>query len=88
MWAALDCPTSVLAVPETAGPSVLARLATRLVAPAQAGKPHSVTAWRIGEEGRKRHGGAAIHAADGELCAYAEGLWIELRDPAVVGAKT
>jgi len=31
---------------------------------------------------------AAIHGPGGELCAYSEGLWIELRDPAQFGAKT
>lgn len=86
-WAALDCPTAAPAVPLDAAPSVLGRLTARLVAPVTPGAPHVVTAWLIGHDGRKHLGGAAIHGPDGELRAYAEGLWIELRDPASMGAK-
>jgi hypothetical protein len=87
MWAALDCPTSSYACVDAAAPCVLARLTARLLAPARAGEPHSVTSWLIGRDGRKRYGGAAIHTAGGELCGCSEGLWIELRDPSVVGAR-
>jgi len=86
-WAALDCPTAAPAVPLDAAPSVLGRLTARLVKPVTPGEPHVVTAWLIGHDGRKHLGGAAIHTADGELCACSEGLWIELRDPASMGAK-
>jgi hypothetical protein len=87
MWAALDCPTSSRACLDAAGPCVLGRLTARLFAPPRAGEPHVVMSWLIGRDGRKRFGGAAVHTADGELCGYAEGLWIELRDPSVVGAR-
>jgi hypothetical protein len=87
MWAALDCPTSSRACLDAAAPCVLGRLTARVLAPARAGEPHSVTSWLIGRDGRKRYGGAAIHTADGECCGYSEGLWIELRDPSVVGAQ-
>ena len=70
------------------GVSVLGRLTCRLVAPIEAGVPHTVIAWPIADDGRKHTGGAAIHTQDGELCAYSAGLWIELRDPAMMGAKT
>jgi hypothetical protein len=86
MWAALDCPTSSRACLGAAGPCVLGRLTVRLVAPARAGEQHVVTSWLVGRDGRKRYGGAAIHTADGELCGYSEGLWIELRDPSALGA--
>lgn len=87
VWAALDCPTAVPAVPADAPASVLGRLEGRLVAPVRPGVPHTVVAWPLGHDGRKHRGGAAIHGADGELCAYSEGLWIELRDPATMGAR-
>jgi hypothetical protein len=88
VWAALDCPTAAPAVLVGAPPSVLGRLTGRLVAPVRVGRPHTVVAWLLAHEGRKHRAGAAIHGPDGELCAYSEGLWIELRDPAAMGAKT
>ena len=88
VWAALDCPTAAPAVPLDANASVLARLTGRLIAPVRAEAPHVVIAWLIGHDGRKHRGGAAIYGADGTLCAYSEGLWIELRDPSAVGAIT
>ena len=87
VWAALDCPTAAPAMPPEL-PCVLARLTARLVRPVLAGEPHTVVAWLIGHDGRKHRGAAAIHAPGGELCAYAEGLWIELRDPSTVAART
>jgi hypothetical protein len=86
-WAALDCPTSFGALPPDAPTHVLARLTARLVAPVRAGEPHTVMAWHVARDGRKAFGAAAIHAADGTLCAISEGLWIEVRDPAQVGAR-
>jgi len=86
-WAALDCPTSFGALPPDAPTHVLARLEARLVAPVRAGEPHTVIAWQVAREGRKAFGAAAIHAADGTLCAVSEGLWIQVRDPSAVGAR-
>jgi hypothetical protein len=88
VWAALDCPTAAPAFLHDAGPSVLGRLTGRLLAPVRAAQPHTVVAWLLGHEGRKHRGAAAIHGPDGELCAYSEGLWIELRDPSTMGVKT
>ena len=86
VWSALDCPTAAPAVPPDAAPSVLARLTGRLLAPVRPRETHTVVAWPIAHDDRKHRGGAAIYAPDGQLCAYAEGLWIELRDPAAMGA--
>jgi hypothetical protein len=88
VWAALDCPTAAPAVPSDAPASVLARLTGRLLAPVRPERPHTVVSWPIGHDGRKHRGGAAIYGPDGQLCAYSEGLWIELRDPAAMGATT
>jgi hypothetical protein len=87
-WAALDCPTATGANLPLDGVSVLGRLSCRLVAPIEPGVTHTVVAWPISDDGRKHLGGSAIHAPDGRLCAYSAGLWIELRDPAAMGAKT
>jgi hypothetical protein len=88
VWAALDCPTATGANLPMDGVSVLGRLTGRVVAPIEPGVPHTVIAWPITDDGRKHVGGTAIHDADGRLCAYSAGLWIELRDPASMGAKT
>jgi hypothetical protein len=88
VWAALDCPTASLAVLSGSAASVLGQLTGRLLAPVRPGMTHTVVAWLIGHDGRKHRGGAAIHGPDGELCAYAEGLWIELRDPSTMGVRT
>jgi len=88
VWAALDCPTATGANLPTDGVSVLGRLTCQLVAPIEPGVAHTLVAWPISDDGRKHLGGAAIHDRDGRLCAYSAGLWIELRDPATMGAKT
>jgi hypothetical protein len=87
-WAALDCPTAVGANLPLDGVSVLGRLTGRLVEPIEPGVTHTVVAWPITDDGRKHVGGCAIHAPDGRLCAISAGLWIELRDPAAMGART
>jgi hypothetical protein len=85
VWAALDCPTSVpVANDPGAGefrPIVLARLAVRIVKPVHAGEPHTIVSWPVELDGRKRHAGAALHDADGDLLAVARALWIELKPP-------
>jgi hypothetical protein len=87
-WAALDCPTATGANLPMNGVSVLGRLTCRLIAPIEPGVTHTVAAWPIGDDGRKHTGAAAVYAPGGTLCAYSAGLWIELRDPATMGAKT
>jgi hypothetical protein len=84
VWAALDCPTGHACAIES--PAVLARLAVRQLAPVRAGEPHVVAAWRVGREGRKHHAAGCLYAADGTPLAVSDALWIELRDPSVMGA--
>ena len=82
VWAALDCPTSVPVANEPGPdfrPIVLARLAVRILAPVRGGEPHTIVSWPIELDGRKRHSGAALHSADGELLAVGRALWIELK---------
>jgi hypothetical protein len=86
VWAALDCPTSVPVAndPDQLDfrPIVLARLAARILAPVRAGEAHTIVSWPVEIDGRKRHAGAALHNAGGELVAVARALWIELKPPA------
>lgn len=83
VWAALDCPTAVPVTNDVSQPDykpiVLARLAVKRLAEVEPEAPHVITAWPIERDGRKRHAGAAIFTAEGELRAYARALWIELR---------
>ena len=84
VWAALDCPTA-FACDLTGPPIVLARLTGRIDKPIRAGEQHIITAWRIGQDGRKHHSGCVISTPDGETLALAQALWIELKDPSVFG---
>lgn len=83
VWAALDCPSAVPAA-ELAGEqpatAVLARLTAQLERPVPAGEPHVVLSWPLGREGRKREAASAILAGEGEVCARARALWIELEE--------
>jgi hypothetical protein len=88
VWAALDCPTATGANIPLDGVSVLGRLTGRVKAPIVPHAEYTVLAWPISDDGRKHLGGTAIYAPDGRLCAYSAGLWIELRDPSTMGAKT
>jgi hypothetical protein len=84
VWAALDCPTGHACAIER--PAVLGRLAVRRLAPVRTGEPHVVAAWTTGRDGRKHHAAGCLYAADGTPLAVSEALWIELRDPATMGA--
>jgi hypothetical protein len=85
VWAALDCPTGHACAIAT--PAVLARLAVRQLRPVRIGEPHVVAAWRGERDGRKHHAAGCLYAADGTPLAVAQALWIELRDPAALGAR-
>ena len=81
VWSVLDCPSgNVVALMDAANPCVLARFAVRQDAVVQAESPHVAIGWPIAQERRKLTTGAAIFTADGELCARARALWVELTD--------
>lgn len=82
VWGALDCTTSFGAgLAGEAGPSVIGRLAAELKRPVEPGRRHVAIGWPLGVDGRKWLGGSAVFTETGELCAYARGLWIELKRP-------
>ena len=79
VWAALDCPGGIVVdLFGEVGLILLGRLAADLRSPVRAGEDYVVQAWPIEREGRKLHTGTALFTADGELCAVARAVWIEL----------
>lgn len=83
VWAALDCPGGWARKElsrATTDRAVTAYLAAELVGPVILGEPHVVVGWPISRDGRKARVGSAIFSVDGDLCAFAEALWIDLPD--------
>jgi hypothetical protein len=81
VWAALDCPTSAPVANFGSGPPmVLATLAARLGCPVRVGEPHTILAWGLEVDGRKRRAAAALYDSDGILTCASRALWIELRE--------
>jgi hypothetical protein len=82
VWSALDCPSGIVTdLFGDVGKMLLGRLTADLRRPVRAGAPHVVQAWTIGRDGRKLDTASAVHDADGELCAMARAVWIELAEP-------
>ena len=80
VWGALDCvSSSLVGNPQGNPPIVLGRLTAELLRSARMGETYVAVGWRIGVEGRKRHGGSAVFSEDGELVGRARATWIELR---------
>lgn len=79
VWAAIDCPGAYAVGAEGRGEVVLGRMTTRVLRVPGAGEPCVVTAWPLGEEGRKLFAGTALFSVDGELLALARQVWIEPR---------
>jgi hypothetical protein len=81
VWAALDCPTSAPVGNWNSGPAiVLASLTARLGCPVQVGEPHTILSWKLGQDGRKRWGAAALYDSSGTFTCASRALWIELRE--------
>jgi hypothetical protein len=78
VWAAMDCPTGFAAGFPWQGTLVTGRLAVEQRLPVYPLRPHVITSWPTGSEGRKFHAAATLHGPDGELCATAHATWIKL----------
>jgi hypothetical protein len=85
LWAALDCPAGWAVDDFQREGVLLGRMAAVVQRRPEPGETHVVIGWRVGEEGRKRFAGSALHTADGELLAHARSTWLvptTERDPA------
>ncbi len=78
VWAALDCPSGFACIPPGTT-TVLATMTAALEAPVHPGRTYVVTAWHLGDDGRKHRAGSAIHTPEGERVGVADALWITLR---------
>ncbi len=76
VWAAIDCPGAFAVSGDGRGEVVLGRMTARVHRVPEAGEQCIVTAWPLGEDGRKRFAGTALFAGDGELLAIAKQTWI------------
>jgi hypothetical protein len=80
VWSALDCPSYFGGRLRDYGAlALLGRLTAKLQQPIRVGSPYVVIGWPLEHLGRKWEGGSAIFTPDGELCAFARALWVELR---------
>jgi hypothetical protein len=79
VWGALDCPSGIVTdLFGDVGRILLGRLAADLRHPVRAGAPYVVQAWPIHRDGRKLSTASALFTADGQLCAVARAVWIEV----------
>ena len=76
VWAAIDCPGAYAVGAEGRGDIVLGRMTARVDRVPAVGEQCVVTAWPLGEDGRKLFAGTALFAEDGELLALAKQVWI------------
>lgn len=79
VWAALDCPGG-WATDLPGRPMVLGRMALRQPGRVLPGRPHVLSAWITGEDGRKTHTGTALHDPDGVLVAVARSTWLAVAE--------
>jgi hypothetical protein len=80
MSAALDCP-GFYAVSRDDRMMLLAELTAHIDRIVHVGDSCTIIGWALGTDGRKHHAGTALYNEDGELCARAQALWIEPREP-------
>ena len=78
LWAALDCP-GYFAVSGARRVMVLGEMQAHVDRRVRVGEACTVIGWKIAADGRKHVAGTAIFDEDGELCARAKAVWIELK---------
>jgi hypothetical protein len=76
VWAAIDCPGAYAVGAEGRGDMVLGRMTARLYDVPDPGLSCVVTAWPLGEDGRKLFAGTALFSEHGDLLALARQVWI------------
>lgn len=78
--AALDCP-GFQALRTGRQPWLLGEYTCRIDRRVHVEEPCVIVGWKIESKGRKSIVGTALFDEDGELCAVAQGLWIQPRPP-------
>jgi hypothetical protein len=76
--AALDCP-GAFAAREELVPMLLGEFTAQIDRRVHVDEPCVIVGWRIAAQGRKFEVGTALFDEEGELCARARAVWIELR---------
>jgi hypothetical protein len=79
--AALDCP-GAFAASDDMTPMLLGEFTAHIDRCVHIDEPCVVVGWRISVTGRKYEVGTALFDEDGQLCARARALWIELKPAA------
>ena len=80
VWGALDCPSGIVTdLFGDVGRILLGRFAVDVRRPVEIVSPHVVEAWTLERDGRKLHSASALLTAEGETCAVARAVWIEVR---------
>jgi hypothetical protein len=75
VFAALDCPGAMAFIAADKRAGLLGRIVIEQKSEVPAGEALVVSAWQIGEEGRKLFAGTALHGEDGRLVAAARATW-------------
>jgi hypothetical protein len=83
MSAALDCP-GYFAARSDGVPMLLGEYSVHVDRCVHVDEPCIVIGWRIAVSGRKHEVGTALFDYDGDLCARARALWIELKPDGAV----
>ena len=78
MMAALDCP-GYFAARSDGVPMLLGQFTAHIDRRVHVDEPCVIVGWRLSVSGRKYEAATAIYDEDGEPCAYARAVWIELR---------
>ena len=79
VWAAIDCPGAYAVGGPGRGEVVLGRMTAEVRRLPAEGEECVVTAWPLGEDGRKLDAGTALFTGSGELLALARQTWIQPR---------
>jgi hypothetical protein len=79
VWSAIDCAGAYAVGGPGRGEVLLGRMAAEIRRLPEEGEQCIVSAWPLGEEGRKLHAGTALFSARGELLALARQTWIQPR---------
>lgn len=78
--AALDCPGFFALGDARPGAWLLGEFTSHVDRSVHVDEPCVVIGWKLGSEGRKHAVGTALFDEDGELAAYARGVWIAPRE--------